>query len=130
MKKYFLFFFISLFSSFVLSAQSTEDFALIKKCYPIEQSKTFYKNSRNNKNEFEIIFSGLFLFYKGVFSSQDVPGTCNFTPSCSEYGLLSVKKKGIVFGVLNTFDRLTRCNGMSSGFYMIDEQTGKFIDNP
>ena len=117
-------------SAFFLQAQSKRDIFFIKLSAPVAQTKINYKVSRNNKNEFELIFSGLFLTYKTVLSSQDIPGSCSFTPSCSEYGLLSIKKRGIVGGILNTFDRLTRCNGMSSKQYSIDEHTGKYIDYP
>lgn len=102
----------------------------------LKQSGQKQKNERysiaisKNQNEFELVFSGLFVFYKSFFSSQDIPGACSFSPSCSEYGLISVKKYGIFRGILSTFDRLTRCHGMSSGNYSVDIATGKFIDMP
>ena len=117
-------------SAFLLQAQSKKDIFFIKSSAPIEQTKIRYNVSHNNRNEFELFFSGLFLSYKFIFSSQDIPGSCSFTPSCSEYSLLSIKKKGIVLGILNTFDRLERCNGGSTKQYAIDEQTGKYIDYP
>ncbi len=116
--------------SFFLHAQAQNDISLIKLSAPLENTKLNYKTSHNNKNEFELFFSGLFLTYKYLLSSQDIPGSCSFTPSCSEYSLLSIKKKGIFLGLLNTFDRLERCNGMSSKQYSIDDHTGKYIDNP
>ncbi|MBW8048774.1 MAG: membrane protein insertion efficiency factor YidD [Cytophagales bacterium] len=30
-------------------------------------------------------------YYKYFISSQDLTGICNFHPSCSEYGILSIK---------------------------------------
>ena len=84
--------------------------------------KPDYKYARENNNELQMLFSGLFLFYKSFISSQD--GTsCSFTPSCSEYGMEAVKKQGIILGVMNTFDRLTRCNALSPEKYTIHPTT-------
>ncbi len=83
----------------------------------------------NNTNEFQMAFSGLFLGYKYLVSSQDAMD-CNFTPSCSEYGLLSVKKEGPILGVMSTFDRLTRCHGFNHKKYEKDPETGLLVDHP
>jgi hypothetical protein len=129
-KSLFLATFLCIKSAFLIQAQTQNDISFVRLSAPLEKTKIIYKTSHNNKNEFELIFSGLFLTYKSVFSSQDIPGSCSFTPSCSEYGLLSIKKKGIFLGILNTFDRLERCNGMASKQYPVDDHTGKYIDNP
>lgn len=89
----------------------------------------FYSFTGNNKNEFQLLFSGLFLFYKFFISSQDVV-SCAFSPSCSEYGILSVKKQGALKGTMNTFDRLMRCHGLTPQKYPADEKTGLLIDYP
>ncbi|MFN0173839.1 MAG: membrane protein insertion efficiency factor YidD [Saprospiraceae bacterium] len=75
--------------------------------------------SRENSNELQMVFSGLFLVYKSFFSSQDNQ-RCSFHPSCSEFGLEAVKKLGVVRGIICTCDRLTRCNGFSPKQYEID----------
>ena len=75
--------------------------------------------SRENTNELQFVLSGLFLFYKSFFSSQDNQ-RCSFHPSCSEFGLEAVKKLGVVRGIVCTCDRLTRCNGFSPKQYEID----------
>ncbi|MDO8368634.1 MAG: membrane protein insertion efficiency factor YidD [Saprospiraceae bacterium] len=75
--------------------------------------------SRENPNELQMVFSGLFLFYKSFLSSQDNQ-RCGFHPSCSEYGLEAVKKLGVIRGILCTCDRLSRCNGLSPEQYEID----------
>jgi uncharacterized protein len=82
---------------------------------------------RNATNEATFVLTGAFIFYKSFISSQD-GGACTFTPSCSEYGLLAVEKKGVVMGVLATFDRLTRCNGLSPSLYRYDYNKKLFID--
>ena len=95
---------------------------------PVDTRKK-YTMAKNNHTLTEITFSSLFLFYKTTFSSQD--GTrCNFHPSCSEYGLLSVKKYGLFPGMLSTFDRLTRCNGLAPEKYEYDPKMDLLIDQP
>ncbi|MGL4629601.1 MAG: membrane protein insertion efficiency factor YidD [Leadbetterella sp.] len=92
-------------------------------------SKKEYKEAKGNNNEIESLFSGMFLLYKSFFSSQDL-SVCTFTPSCSEYGIQSVKKYGIIKGGIMTMDRLTRCNGLSNKNYEIDVNQHLLIDKP
>lgn len=91
--------------------------------------KLEHNEAKNNKNEIEVLFSGLFLFYKTFFSSQDLT-VCTFTPSCSEFGILAVKKFGVVKGGVMTMDRLTRCNGLSPSNYEVDKKTMLLKDDP
>lgn len=86
-----------------------------------------YLFSRENPNELQTVFSGLFLFYKSFLSSQDNQ-RCSFHPSCSEYGLEAVKKYGVVRGMISTFDRLTRCNGFSPEQYDVDIERRRLKD--
>ncbi len=92
-----------------------------------EEEKEEYEFARESKNEVEMVFSGLFLGYKKFISSQD-GNTCVFTPSCSEYALMSIKKHGIILGTANAFDRLTRCNGLSPEKYRKDPESTLMID--
>lgn len=95
----------------------------------LQPQKRIYKEAKNNSNEIQYVFSGLFLFYKIFFSSQDLT-VCTFTPSCSEFGILAVKKSGVVMGGIRTMDRLTRCNGLSPEKYEIDIKAKLLIDKP
>ena len=79
------------------------------------------------KNEIDVMFTGLFIFYKSFISSQD-GNSCTFTPSCSEYALQSIQKYGVVIGMLSAFDRLERCNGLSPELYKINPETHLFSD--
>jgi hypothetical protein len=88
-----------------------------------------YTIASQNTNEIQYIFSGLFLFYKFAISSQDY-NRCTFHPSCSEYGILAVKKRGALGGMLATLDRLQRCNGLSPEKYEIDIERQLLIDFP
>lgn len=86
-----------------------------------------YEHVHVNTNEVQFVFSGLFLFYKSFISSQDAQ-SCSFTPSCSVYALEAVKKQGVLKGMMNGFDRLSRCNSLSPEKYEIDPKTKLLID--
>jgi len=89
--------------------------------------KDQYEHVHVNTNEVQFLFSGLFLFYKSFISSQDAQ-SCSFTPSCSVYALEAVKKQGVFKGMMNGFDRLSRCNSLSPEKYEIDPETKLLID--
>jgi len=78
-------------------------------------------------NEVEMLYTGAFVFYKSFISSQD-GSTCSFTPSCSEYAVQAVKKLGLVKGTISFFDRYTRCNSLSPGFYKLDKNKNRLVD--
>jgi putative membrane protein insertion efficiency factor len=44
-----------------------------------------------------------------------VPTQCKFTPTCSEYGLISVRRYGTLRGGLLTTWRLIRCSPLTHG---------------
>ena len=81
-----------------------------------------YTFARNIDNEVDFVFSGLFLIYKKLISSQDM-ASCVFEPSCSVYALQSIQKKGLIVGTLMAFDRLTRCNRLSPENYHLNPKT-------
>lgn len=81
-----------------------------------------YKSFKiDSSNEVKIMFSSLFGFYKGFISSQDSQN-CSFYPSCSVYGIKSIQKKGLIWGSLNSMDRLTRCNSLDKTKYEIHQK--------
>ncbi|MBK7094838.1 MAG: membrane protein insertion efficiency factor YidD [Saprospiraceae bacterium] len=125
--KLFLFVLFLAFSCF-LSAQSNQELNDFKNFFEIKPHKHNWADQlKNNENEINMIFSVLFVFYKEVLSNQDIEA-CVMTPSCSVYAIESIKKKGVVFGLLNGFDRLTRCNPGKSKNLPIDKSTGKYYD--
>ena len=110
-------------------SDSLAQVSLYRNVLPDGNIKKEYTEAKNNQNEVQVLFSGLFLFYKTFFSSQDLT-VCTFSPSCSEYGILAVKKFGMIKGGVMTMDRLTRCNGLSPQNYEIDKKTMLLKDEP
>lgn len=101
----------------------------LRQCFHAETNSAQYSFAKGNTNELQFVFSGLFLFYKFAISSQDF-NKCSFYPSCSEFGLLAVKKHGAMVGMLATLDRLQRCNGLSPELYPYDREKNLLIDYP
>ncbi len=95
--------------------------------FETHKHKETYEFAKKVNNEVELVFSGLFLFYKSFLSSQDAI-SCVFYPSCSVYGYQTVKKNGIIIGMLDTFDRLSRCHAMSPEEYDVHPETRLFYD--
>ena len=76
----------SIVSSF---AQNKSEVELMRKAFTLEETNKTYLSAKNNSNEVQYFFSGLFLFYKTFISSEDGQ-SCSFTPSCSEFGIIAV----------------------------------------
>ncbi len=89
-----------------------------------EQFSSYLKNS---ESEIAIVVSSLFIVYKEFFSSQDVDA-CVFSPSCSQYTMEAINKKGII-GILDGLDRLSRCHSLAGRRdYAYDPITRKYYD--
>ena len=56
----------------------------------------------------------VFRFYKKVISPV-LPRSCIYTPTCSEYGIIAVKRFGAVKGLYLTVKRILRCNPFRKG---------------
>ncbi len=107
-----------LFSNQLAFCQNKDEVNLLIKNQP-HSHKTHWEIAKNNNSTMEIVLSQFFLFYKNFISSQDSQ-SCGFTPSCSVYAVESIKKQGLIIGLLDAFDRLMRCNGFSPENYNID----------
>ena len=118
-----------LLSLLLLRNEAEAQVSLYRNVLPNGNIRKEYVEAKNNQNEVQVVFSGLFLFYKTFFSSQDLT-VCTFTPSCSEYGILAVKKFGMLKGGVMTMDRLTRCNGLSPHNYEFDKTVMLLKDDP
>jgi putative membrane protein insertion efficiency factor len=49
--------------------------------------------------------------------SPNIPNTCKFRPTCSEYAIEVIKKYGVLKGILKSIIRLSRCNPYFEGGY-------------
>lgn len=80
------------------------------------------------KNELEFIMAAGFNSYKIFFSSQDNP-SCVFHPSCSSYSVHALQNKGLITGMLYTFDRLSRCHHfIKRNQYIYDPSKQRYYD--
>ncbi|MCK4859859.1 MAG: membrane protein insertion efficiency factor YidD [Candidatus Omnitrophica bacterium] len=56
------------------------------------------------------------IFYRKCISPLKIQ-TCRFYPSCSEYAVKSIQKRGVARGLLKSLWRILRCNPFSKGGY-------------
>ncbi len=82
-----------------------------------------------SESELEMAAMLLLRLYQVFISSQDGP-RCLFTPSCSEYARLAIRRHGLLAGLLMASDRYQRCNGLNPERYLLDARTGKRLDPP
>ena len=54
-------------------------------------------------------------FYRRFLSSAKAAPTCRFSPTCSEYALISLREWGLLIGTVLTVWRVLRCNPFSRG---------------
>ena len=57
---------------------------------------------------------GLVKFYQ-LCISPFTPPSCRFTPTCSQYALEAILKRGFLVGCVLAFWRILRCNPFSKG---------------
>lgn len=110
-------------------ADEVTDLAFIREVNPIMQEKPQEVSHFNplETSELKLAATGLIRLYQKFISSQDGP-SCNFTPTCSHFGMACIQEYGMLRGILLTADRLIRCNGLQSTHYHKDLKTGKNID--
>lgn len=52
-----------------------------------------------------------------IFISPLLGSNCRYTPTCSEYGIIALKKHGVFKGVFLTVKRIIKCNSLFKGGY-------------
>ena len=52
-----------------------------------------------------------------VFISPLLGSNCRHTPTCSEYGIIALKKYGVFKGSFLTAKRILKCNSLFKGGY-------------
>ena len=55
-------------------------------------------------------------FYKSKISPQ-LPPACRYTPTCSEYAIEALERRGVVVGSALAVKRVLSCNPFSRGGY-------------
>jgi len=109
-----------------LPAQSRAETSDFRDLFKPAASQPEYSVRIDPSNEFRLILSTGFAFYKTFVSSQDAM-KCTFYPSCSVYAVETIKTNGLL-GMLDAIDRLTRCNGISPEKYAIHQPSKRFYD--
>ena len=61
-------------------------------------------------------FIYLIKFYR-FFISPILGSNCRHSPTCSEYGLIALKKYGVFKGIYLTTKRIIKCNSLFKGGY-------------
>ena len=61
-------------------------------------------------------FIGLIRLYR-IFISPLLGSNCRHTPTCSEYGIIALKKYGAFKGTYLTAKRIIKCNPLFKGGY-------------
>jgi len=52
-----------------------------------------------------------------IFISPLLGSNCRHTPTCSEYGIIALKKYGVFKGTFLTAKRIIKCNSLFKGGY-------------
>lgn len=57
----------------------------------------------------------LFIYIYKILISPLFPKSCKFTPTCSTYGLVAIKRFGIFGGIFLTIKRIAKCHPKGEG---------------
>ncbi len=70
----------------------------------------------NRTHLLAFVLAGAIRIYAAVLRPiAMVFGRCRFYPSCSDYAAESIRRHGVVIGVIRALQRLGRCHPMSEG---------------
>ena len=112
-------------------SEEAADFSFILRTNPIQISHQKGEAIPFNPREstpIRLFSTGLIRLYQKYISTQD-QSACNFSPSCSRFGMGAIQKYGFFRGMMLTADRLLRDNGIAlHTHYTFDEASGKYID--
>ena len=59
----------------------------------------------------------LFIRFYQMFISPLFPPTCRFYPTCSQYAIEAIQKKGVLRGVWLAIKRIAKCHPFHPGGY-------------
>jgi len=94
---------------------------------PLVATGVALSDAASPTNELSFLATGLIRTYQRYISSQDM-SVCVFSPSCSRFGAIAIKRYGLFEGALMISDRLQRCNPYGVRYYQFDEKTGHYDD--
>ena len=118
-------------SGWAAAPEEAADLTFILHANPIQishQKQEAIPFNPRESRQIRLFSTGLIRIYQKYISTQDLP-SCNFSPSCSRFGMGSIQQYGFFRGILLTADRLLRDNGMAlHTHYPFDEASGKYID--
>ena len=60
---------------------------------------------------------GLIRIYQFVVSPLLPPDTCRFYPTCSQYAIEAIERRGTIRGLFAALRRILRCNPFHPGGY-------------
>ena len=52
-----------------------------------------------------------------LFISPIIGSNCRYSPTCSQYGIIALKKYGVFKGIYLTTKRIIKCNSLFKGGY-------------
>ena len=59
----------------------------------------------------------LFIRFYQLFISPLFPPTCRFYPTCSQYAIEAIQKKGVLRGIWLAIKRIAKCHPFHPGGY-------------
>ncbi len=74
------------------------------------------KNKKKLKSYLNLFLSKILIFFiKGYrkFISPFTLPSCRYLPTCSDYAIQAIQKKGVIKGSFLTFKRLLRCHPLA-----------------
>lgn len=107
-----------------VKGQSSADIDAVKGLAPVKNDVEEYHVAHQKHKHFS---KAVYTFYKNFLSSQD-GNVCTFYPSCSNYAMECYRRKGLLVATLATFDRISRCNGLSPEKYDRYKNSRYFYD--
>ncbi|GAB4295114.1 MAG: membrane protein insertion efficiency factor YidD [Myxococcota bacterium] len=81
---------------------------------PEEMLNTIKKASALLSKAMSLMFIGLIRCYKTCISPF-LPPACRFTPTCSEYSIMALKRFGVLKGGWLAVKRISRCHPWNPG---------------
>lgn len=71
------------------------------------------------------IFIGIFRFYQKFISPLKGHSSCKYYPTCSQYAIEALQRRGFFIGIALTTWRILRCNPFARGGYDPVPEGGK-----